>query len=54
MKLSRIRPAALVFLLLPLLPSLATAQDDGERPARDYGASFLQLDPSRPFPGEGG
>ena len=40
---SRIRPAAvLVLFLLPTLPSLATAQDDGEGPARDYGASFLQ------------
>ena len=43
MKPSRIRPAAvLVALLLPTLPSLAMAQNDGEGPARDYGASFLQ------------
>ncbi len=45
MKLPRtqIRPtAALAFLLLPLLvASPALAQDAGEAPARDYGASFL-------------
>ena len=43
MKLSRLRPAeSLVLLFLPLLASPASAQDAGESPARDYGASFLQ------------
>ncbi len=43
MNLCRIRPAAaLAVLLLPLLAIPAPAQDAGEAPARDYGASFLQ------------
>lgn len=43
MKLSRIRPITrCVLLLLPLLANPATAQEAGEAPAKDYGASFLR------------
>ena len=43
MKLPHIRPVAgLAFLLLLMLASPATAQDAGEAPAEDYGASFLR------------
>ncbi len=43
MKLSQIRPIArFVLLLLAMLTSPAAAQDAGEAPAGDYGASFLR------------